>query len=323
MRAPLTPRKGPRVLLPCPAAGISRRDARSHHGNDVRALLRHVPMTRPSTRAAGTARPAILEGNRKALGYDQPVYVQYGKFLKGLVVGRDYPDNAQLRARTTRSRSSHCPAPCLGYSPTQSRTINAMVGDAWPISISIAIGAFVLWMIVGVGGGIIAALNRGRWPDRIIVGLALIGFSATHVLHRPRPAHVRRDQGRPAAHPQLRAVHPEPVRVGAQPDPPLDHAGLHLRRELRATDPRVHDRDDERGLHPYRHVQGPRQVAHHLPPRPARRADAHRHRRRPRPRRPARRRHHHRERLLPPRARLHGRVVGDQHGPAGDRGDGA
>jgi len=120
--------------------------------------------------------PSILEGNRKALGYDQPVYVQYGKFLAGLVAGRDYPDNAQLRTDHPE-QIVHCPAPCLGYSPSQHRTINSMVGDAWPISISIAIGAFILWMIVGVGGGIIAALNRGRWPDRIIVGLALVGFS--------------------------------------------------------------------------------------------------------------------------------------------------
>ena len=41
--------------------------------------------------------PTILEGNRKALGYDQPVTVQYGKFVAGLFVGRDFPDNAELR----------------------------------------------------------------------------------------------------------------------------------------------------------------------------------------------------------------------------------
>jgi peptide/nickel transport system permease protein len=52
-----------------------------------------------------------------------------------------------------------------------------MVGEAWPISLSIAIGAFTLWIIIGVGGGIVAALNKGRWQDRGIVGAALIGFS--------------------------------------------------------------------------------------------------------------------------------------------------
>jgi peptide/nickel transport system permease protein len=120
--------------------------------------------------------PAILEGNRKALGYDQPVYVQYGKFISGLFVGRDYPDNAQLRTDHPE-QVVHCPAPCLGYSPTHNQTINAMVKTAWPVSLSIAIGAFVIWMIIGVGGGVTAALKRGRWPDRVIVGSALIGFS--------------------------------------------------------------------------------------------------------------------------------------------------
>src|SRR5664280_1301967 len=118
--------------------------------------------------------PAILEGNRKALGYDQPVYVQYEKFISGLLVGRDFPDNAALRA-SHPEQIVHCPAPCMGYSPTTNQTINTLVATAWPVSLSIAIGAFVIWMIVG--GGVLAALNRGRWPDRAIVGSALVGFS--------------------------------------------------------------------------------------------------------------------------------------------------
>jgi len=65
----------------------------------------------------------------------------------------------------------------MGYSPTTNQTINTLVATAWPVSLSIAIGAFVIWMIVGVGGGVLAALNRGRWPDRVIVGSALVGFS--------------------------------------------------------------------------------------------------------------------------------------------------
>ena len=47
--------------------------------------------------------PIILEGNRKALGYDQPAIVQYGKFIQGLFVGREFPDNAELRAAVPRA----------------------------------------------------------------------------------------------------------------------------------------------------------------------------------------------------------------------------
>jgi peptide/nickel transport system permease protein len=120
--------------------------------------------------------PIILEGNRKALGFDQPVPVLYGKFVAGLFVGRDFPDNEELRTQYPE-QIVHCPAPCLGYSANQHRIINEMVAEAWPVSISIAIGAFTLWMLIGVGGGIVAALNKGRWPDRSIVGAALVGFS--------------------------------------------------------------------------------------------------------------------------------------------------
>ena len=46
-------------------------------------------------------------------------------------------------------------------------------------------GAFVLWMVVGVTSGVIAALRRGTFVDRGIVGVALIGFSLPDLLHRP------------------------------------------------------------------------------------------------------------------------------------------
>ena len=120
--------------------------------------------------------PTILEGNRKSLGYDKPVVEQYTNFMAGLFVGRDFPDNEELKA-SNPEQIVRCPAPCLGYSPSQHRTINEMVAEAWPISLSIAIGAFILWMVIGVGGGIVAALNKGKWQDRGIVGSALIGFS--------------------------------------------------------------------------------------------------------------------------------------------------
>ncbi|MCE1173780.1 MAG: ABC transporter permease [Propionibacteriales bacterium] len=120
--------------------------------------------------------PIILEGNRKALGYDKPVLTQYTNFIGGLFVGREFPDNEELKA-SNPEQIVKCPAPCLGYSTAQHRTINEMVAEAWPISLSIAIGAFTLWILIGVGGGIVAGLNKGRWPDRTIVGAALIGFS--------------------------------------------------------------------------------------------------------------------------------------------------
>jgi peptide/nickel transport system permease protein len=120
--------------------------------------------------------PAIIEGNRKALGFDKPIYVQYGKFVQGLVQDRKYPDDPELQAASPEIVTV-CDAPCLGYSVIANKPVRDIIKDVLPISASIALAAFILWIVVGVLGGIIAALNRGKWLDRAIVGLALIGFS--------------------------------------------------------------------------------------------------------------------------------------------------
>jgi peptide/nickel transport system permease protein len=120
--------------------------------------------------------PATIEGNRKALGYDKPLPVQYGKFLAGIFKGRDYPDDPALRAAAPEL-VVHCPAPCLGYSRVDNEPVLDIIKSGLPITASIALSGFVLWIISGVLGGIVAALTRGRWPDRLIVGIALIGFS--------------------------------------------------------------------------------------------------------------------------------------------------
>ncbi len=120
--------------------------------------------------------PAVIEGNRKALGYDKPVIVQYGKFLQGLFVDRKFPDDPELQAKSPDIVTT-CEAPCLGYSRVTNKTVRDIIGSALPVSASIALAAFVLWMVVGVVGGIIAALNRGNWIDRLAVGLALVGYS--------------------------------------------------------------------------------------------------------------------------------------------------
>ena len=120
--------------------------------------------------------PAIVEANRKMLGFNKPLYAQYGDFVGGFFHERKYPDDPQLQAASP-DIVSVCPAPCLGYSVSAQRNVRDILSDGLPISASIALAAFVLWIVVGVLGGIVAALNRGRWPDRLIVGTALVGYS--------------------------------------------------------------------------------------------------------------------------------------------------
>jgi peptide/nickel transport system permease protein len=112
----------------------------------------------------------------KALGYDKPAYEQWAAFLKGAVAGRDFPADPELR-KAAPEVVTHCAAPCLGYSHLNSATVNDLVKEAAPISISLALVALVMWLIGGVLFGILAAVFKGTLIDRGIVGLTLVAFA--------------------------------------------------------------------------------------------------------------------------------------------------
>ena len=102
---------------------------------------------------------ATIEGNRKALGFDKPIAVQYTSFLKGLVRDRDFPDDPELK-KTHPENVTTCSAPCLGYSFLRNNEVTAMVKEALPFTVSRATGAFGIWIPVGVRGACSAALKQ-------------------------------------------------------------------------------------------------------------------------------------------------------------------
>ena len=102
------------------------------------------------------------------LGLDRPLYLQYGDFLKGIVVGAHY---------NSGSTSTFCPAPCFGYSFRSQQPVWPMMVSDLPVTLSLAIGAAVIWLIGGVSIGVISALRRGTFFDRFSMGVALAGVS--------------------------------------------------------------------------------------------------------------------------------------------------
>lgn len=70
-----------------------------------------------------------------------------------------------------------CNAPCLGYSFNHREQVLTLITRALPVTFWLAVGGFLLWMVVGVSAGIFAALRRGRWQDRTIMGIGLVGYS--------------------------------------------------------------------------------------------------------------------------------------------------
>lgn len=120
--------------------------------------------------------PELRDQVRRQMGYDDPFYVQWADFMKGTVQGRDFPDDPELKASAPQT-IARCDAPCLGYSRQQTATVTEKVQEAWPVSVSLALMAFIIWMTGGIVFGVIAALKRGTIIDRGIVGLSLIFFA--------------------------------------------------------------------------------------------------------------------------------------------------
>ena len=112
-------------------------------------------------------REAVLQMEDQ-LGLNKPVYLQYWNYLRAIVVGGYYgtgPDRV------------YCPPPCFGYSfKNQQPVWPQMVSDI-PVTLSLAIGAAVLWLIGGVTIGVISALKRGTIIDRLSMTIALFGVS--------------------------------------------------------------------------------------------------------------------------------------------------
>jgi peptide/nickel transport system permease protein len=112
-------------------------------------------------------RAAVLQIEAK-LGLNHPIWVQYGNFLKGIVFGAHYDSGTS---------TTYCPPPCFGYSfRTQQPVWPQMVSDL-PVTLSLAIGAAVIWLVAGVAIGVISALKRGTLFDRFSMGVALAGVS--------------------------------------------------------------------------------------------------------------------------------------------------
>jgi peptide/nickel transport system permease protein len=92
---------------------------------------------------------------RHFLGLDRPVPVQYGMFLKRLVVDHS-----------------------LGRSFTNRLTVNSVVGNAAPVTASLVFGGAILWMLVAIPIGVLSALRPRSLLDRSAMVLVLIGISA-------------------------------------------------------------------------------------------------------------------------------------------------
>src|SRR5256712_230509 len=108
----------------------------------------------PATVLAGDTASADRGGRtRPELGVDQPLPVQYLRFLERLAHGS------------------------LGESTRTHREVLLEIAERFPYTLALALGAVTLSTVVGVGLGILAAINRGRAGDHVTMGIAIVGLS--------------------------------------------------------------------------------------------------------------------------------------------------
>ncbi|MFC9282960.1 ABC transporter permease [Streptomyces collinus] len=100
------------------------------------------------------------------LRLDDPLYLRYWHFLEGLFAGQDY---------STGTSVEHCPAPCLGLSYQSDRQVTDIILTKLPVSLSLVVGAMVIWLVLGVGTGVLSAWRRGRFTERALTALTLAG----------------------------------------------------------------------------------------------------------------------------------------------------
>jgi peptide/nickel transport system permease protein len=109
----------------------------------------------PARAAAGKiADPQRVEEVEKFLGLDEPVYVQYGRFVKRLVVDGS-----------------------LGHSFTNRRSVNDEIFRAAPITATLVFGGIIMVLLIAIPLGIFSALRPRSLLDRAAMAYVLIGIS--------------------------------------------------------------------------------------------------------------------------------------------------
>jgi peptide/nickel transport system permease protein len=116
-------------------------------------VLRIVPGSAVDSLAGQAATGEQRRQITAALGLDQSLLVQYGKFLKGAVTLNP------------------------GQSFYSGQDVSSLLGDVLPATIELAVASALLMVVFGVGTGALAARYRGTWIDTTLRFVAILFFS--------------------------------------------------------------------------------------------------------------------------------------------------
>jgi peptide/nickel transport system permease protein len=119
-------------------------------------LFRILPTADPAKLRAGRLQsPRIIAEIRQVLGLDKPLLTQFWLYMKGIFLHFD-----------------------LGYSYYSNAPVKELIFNRLPATISLALGGAVIWLLAGLGVGIISARRAGSKLDRATMGTSLVLVSA-------------------------------------------------------------------------------------------------------------------------------------------------
>ncbi|MCB1068335.1 MAG: ABC transporter permease [Simkania sp.] len=101
----------------------------------------------------------IMKSMYKHYGLDQPWYVQYVRYLKGLITWNL--------------------GPSFKY---EGRTVNDIIQEGFPVSFILGLEAIFISIFTGILLGTLAAIRRGRWQDHLCMILAVVGISVPNFI---------------------------------------------------------------------------------------------------------------------------------------------
>jgi peptide/nickel transport system permease protein len=116
-------------------------------------IFEAIPNGDPAQRLAGrTSTPETIAAIRHTWGFDRPIYDQYLLTMKNVFTGK-----------------------VISY--TQQVNVESQIAKGIPATLSLAIGAGIIWLAMGVVLGVISAARAGGFTDRALTGVAMIGVS--------------------------------------------------------------------------------------------------------------------------------------------------
>jgi peptide/nickel transport system permease protein len=120
-----------------------------------------IPPVSPALLFAGkAATPYQIAQAKASLGLNHPVGTQYYLFVRHLFLGDQYG------------------WPGLGFSFATRQSVLSMIGPRFVVTLTLGLGALLIWLAVGVGIGVISAVRKGSLWDRLSLVVAMFLLSA-------------------------------------------------------------------------------------------------------------------------------------------------